>query len=206
MTPAQTRNRLKYYSYLAESSQEQYDKPWLSTVSEAECAGAETLADVVMDGETWMVRRVGSVPVSFVSAMGHKFGPDATCNHCELSWEDHQRTRSKCDKYVEPANAPKEDPKAIRKRETGLDALYEKPKRKSRYQRQRDSYRASKERWEAEALERDRLFMTVTCVGCSKNCSWSTPRSQPVRCFAGRVPLMLSSRGEGIWDRPEGLV
>lgn len=109
MTP-QARNRLKYYSYLAESSSDTYDKPWLSPVSASECVGAAGLGDVVQDEpELSHEGRSQRWASSIVPAMGHLFSGTLACTECNLSWADHQRLQSFCDKYVEPRNAPRED-------------------------------------------------------------------------------------------------
>ena len=131
LSPSKRRSMWKYYSWLAETSSDQYDKPWLSPVSAPECLGAGTLVGVMDVGHETVIEHQGRnrggewpTPVSFVPAMGHLFTPDATCRHCDLSWEEHQRLKSRCDKYIEPANAPREDPSIQRERVSRFKQLW----------------------------------------------------------------------------------
>ncbi len=194
LTPAQIKSRNKYYAWLSKydsSPYDSYDKPWLSTVTEAECFGAETLVDVMDDyqASTQLENEYTYTSPTIVPSMGHKFGPDATCHHCETSWEDHQRTQSACDKYVEPANAPQEDPGAVGRRVKQFDTLYEKPKKRANYRDFLAKQEADRRAWESRQ-------MTVDCVGCYKNCSWTHERGKPILCYGGGT-IVLKEEGEG---------
>lgn len=131
------RSLRSYYEWLSKygtSPYDSYNKPWRSSVTVGECAGAKALGDVVPKGDELEIgpRARGPVPASFVPAMGHKFSPLLDCHHCRLSWEDHQETKSPCrgyglPQYVEPQAAPQESEAERRERVDRFSELYPDP-------------------------------------------------------------------------------
>ncbi len=129
--------RRSYYEWLSKydtSPRDSYNKSWLSSVTPGECAGAETLADVMVqfheveDGHERARRDLEEV-TSLAHSRGHKFSVDLICSDCSRSWEDHQEIRSPCRghelaRYVEPRDAPKESEAERRKRVERFSDLY----------------------------------------------------------------------------------
>jgi hypothetical protein len=128
--------RRSYYEWLGKydtSPHDSYAKPWLSTATAGECAGAETLGDVMTEGGEIEAGRhrasVSDEASSLQTSMGHKFSVDLICSDCSRSWEDHQEIRSPCRghelaRYVEPRDAPKESEAERRKRVERFGELY----------------------------------------------------------------------------------
>ena len=126
--------RRNYYEWLGKydtSPHDSYDKPWLSSVTPGECAGAETLGDVMTDGyELEAERYRGHTETSSLQlSMGHQFSVDLICGPCGLSWDDHQETRAECrghdlHRYIEPRDAPKESEAVRRERVDRFSDLY----------------------------------------------------------------------------------
>jgi len=129
--------RRSYYQHLAgydTSPNDSFGKPWLSSVTPSECAGAEALADVVTTGDEMefgseVSGRYVRATVIVVPSLGHKFSPDLSCHDCLISWEDHQLTRSFCrgyeiPRYVEPEAAPEEPEEGRRERVDQFETLY----------------------------------------------------------------------------------